>query len=158
MEKPSHKKLKTELCQPRVERKCCAVAGPTAFCCMRTAFRQREIRITTASDELAARLPHLMRRAFGIDFDEPEKGRGVKHLFRVNDPDKLRAVFDVVGNDMNSPSLHINFGVIEEPCCKASFIRGAFRRRLGDRPGKALSHGACHDALQRKPRDILGAA
>lgn len=126
MEKTFAQKVKTELCQPRVERKCCAVAEAYGVLLYAHSFSAKEIRITTASDELAARLPHLMRRAFGIDFDEPEKSRGVKHSFRVNDPDKLRAVFDVVGNDMNSPSLHINFGVIEEPCCKASFIRGAF--------------------------------
>ena len=104
MEKTFAQKVKTELCQPRVERKCCAVAEAYGVLLYAHSFSAKEIRITTASDELAARLPHLMRRAFGIDFDEPEKGRGVKHSFRVNDPDKLRAVFDVVGNDMNSPS------------------------------------------------------
>lgn len=73
-------------------------------------------RASSASD--APRLRHRLRRA-------GEKPRR-EAFVRVNDPDKLRAVFDVVGNDMNSPSLHINFGVIEEPCCKASFIRSAF--------------------------------
>lgn len=126
MEKTFAQKVKTELCQPRVERKCCAVAEAYGVLLYAHSFSAKQIRITTASDEFAARLPHLMRRAFGIDFDEPESARGVKHCFRVEDPAKLRAVFDVVGNDMKSPSLHINFGVIEEPCCKASFIRGAF--------------------------------
>ena len=126
MEKTFAQKVKTELCQPRVERKCCAVAEAYGVLLYAHSFSAKEIRITTASDELAARLPHLMRRAFGIDFDEPEKARGVKHSFRVTDLTKLCAVFDVVGNDMRSPALHINFGVIEEPCCKASFIRGAF--------------------------------
>ena len=126
MEKTFAQKVKTELCQPRVERKCCAVAEAYGVLLYAHSFSAKQIRITTASDEFAARLPHLMRRAFGIDFDEPESARGVKHCFRVEDPAKLRAVFDVVGNDMKSPSLHINFGVLEETCCKASFIRGAF--------------------------------
>ena len=126
MEKTFAQKVKTELCEPRVERKCCAVAEAYGVLLYAHSFSPRSVRIRTASDEFAERLPHLFRRAFGIDFDEPEAQRGVKHLFAIQDPDKLKIIFDAFGNDMASPSLHINFGVIEEPCCKASFVRGAF--------------------------------
>lgn len=126
MEKTFAQKVKTELCEPRVERKCCAVAEAYGVLLYAHNFSPRSVRIRTASDEFAERLPHLFRRAFGIDFDEPEAQRGVKHLFVIQDPDKLKTIFDAFGNDMASPSLHINFGVIEEPCCKASFVRGAF--------------------------------
>ena len=126
MEKTFAQKVKTELCEPRVERKCCAVAEAYGVLLYAHSFSPRSVRIRTASDEFAERLPHLFRRAFGIDFDEPEAQRGVKHLFSIQDPDKLKTIFDAFGNDMASPSLHINFGVIEEPCCKASFVRGAF--------------------------------
>ena len=95
MEKTFAQKVKSELCEPRVERKCCAVAEAYGVLLYAHSFSAKQIRITTASDEFAARLPHLMRRAFGIDFDEPESARGVKHCFRVEDPAKLRAVFDV---------------------------------------------------------------
>lgn len=126
MEKTFAQKVKTELCEPRVERKCCAVAEAYGVLLYAHSFSPRSVRIRTASDEFAERLPHLFRRAFGIDFDEPEAQRGVKHLFTIQDPDKLKTIFDAFGNDMASPSLHINFGVIEEPCCKAAFVRGAF--------------------------------
>ena len=126
MEKTFAQKVKTELCEPRVERKCCAVAEAYGVLLYAHSFSPRSVRIRTASEEFAERLPHLFRRAFGIDFDEPEAQRGVKHLFAIQDPDKLKTIFDAFGNDMASPSLHINFGVIEEPCCKASFVRGAF--------------------------------
>ena len=126
MEKTFAQKVKTELCEPRVERKCCAVAEAYGVLLYAHSFSPRSVRIRTASDEFAERLPHLFRRAFGLDFDEPEAQRGVKHLFVIQDPDKLKTIFDAFGNDMASPSLHINFGVIEEPCCKASFVRGAF--------------------------------
>ncbi len=126
MEKTFAQKVKTELCEPRVERKCCAVAEAYGVLLYAHSFSPRSVRIRTASDEFAERLPHLFRRAFGIDFDEPEAQRGVKHLFAIQDPDKLKTIFDAFGNDMASPSLHINFGVIEESCCKASFVRGAF--------------------------------
>ncbi len=126
MEKTFAQKVKTELCEPRVERKCCAVAEAYGVLLYAHSFSPRSVRIRTASDEFAERLPHLFRRAFGLDFDEPEAQRGVKHLFVIQDPDKLKTIFDAFGNDMASPSLHINFGVIEEPCCKAAFVRGAF--------------------------------
>ena len=126
MEKTFAQKVKTELCEPRVERKCCAVAEAYGVLLYAHSFSPRSVRIRTASEEFAERLPHLFRRAFGIDFDEPEAQRGVKHLFAIQDPDKLKTIFDAFGNDMASPSLHINFGVIEEPCCKAAFVRGAF--------------------------------
>lgn len=126
MEKTFAQKVKAELCEPRVERKCCAVAEAYGVFLYAHSFSPREIRILTASDEFAARLPHLVRRAFGFDFDPLPGQRGVKHAFVINDEKKLRTVFDAFGNDLKSPSLHINFGVIEETCCKASFIRGAF--------------------------------
>ena len=32
----------------------------------------------------------------------------------------------LLGGDDRAPALHINFGVLEEPCCRAAFLRGAF--------------------------------
>ena len=118
---------KAELCQPRIERRCCALAeayGVLLYC---SSFSPREIRITTGSDDLARRLPHLFKKAFGLAFDRlPAEDAKGKRSFVITDAAKLTAIYDAFGNDMADPSLHINFGVIEEPCCKASFIRGAF--------------------------------
>ncbi len=119
-------KVKKELCQPRIERKCCAAAeayGVLLYC---HSFSPREIRISTACADFAERLPHLFKRAFGLTFDKLPEPDCVKQSFRIEKPEKLKLIFDTFGNDMESPSLHINFGVIEEPCCKAAFIRGAF--------------------------------
>ena len=120
-------KVKAELCQPRVERKCCAIAeayGVLLYC---HTFSPTEIRITTASDEFAARLPHLFRRAFGIAFDRlPSENGSGKHSFYITDRDKISSIYDCFGSDISTLSLHINFGIIEENCCKASFVRGAF--------------------------------
>ena len=56
MEKTFAQKVKSELCEPRVERKCCAVAeayGVLLYC---RSFSPREIRISTACGEFAGRL------------------------------------------------------------------------------------------------------
>lgn len=118
--------VKAELCEPRVERKCCAVAEAYGILLYCHTFSPAEIRITTASAELAERLPHIFKRAFGISFDEIAGTQGGKRSFRINDRKKIEEIYNTFGNDINTPSLHINFGVIEEPCCKASFVRGAF--------------------------------
>lgn len=119
-------KVKSELCQPRVERKCCALAeayGVLLYC---HSFSPAEIRISTASEEFAARLPHLFKKAFGLSFDVVPEGKSGKRSFSITDREKIKSIYDAFGNDISTLSLHINFGIIEEPCCKASFIRGAF--------------------------------
>ena len=120
-------KVKAELCQPRVERKCCAIAEAYGILLYCHTFSPTEIRITTASAEFAERLPHLFKKAFGIVFDrspdEKEKG---KKSFYITDREKIKSIYDCFGSDVSTLSLHINFGIIEESCCKASFVRGAF--------------------------------
>lgn len=118
---------KAELCQAKTDRKCCAVAecyGVLLYC---NAFSAREIRIITASGGFAARLPKLLRRGFGLRFDSlPDAGTGKKTLI-INDRDKLARIFSAFGSEPEgSLSHHINFGVIEEDCCRTAFVRGAF--------------------------------
>ena len=108
-----------------LSRKCCAQAecyGVLLYC---NTFSPREIRVITESDPFAQRLPQLLRRAFRFSFDRLPDGEG-KHIFAVEDPRKLSAVQQLLGGDDRAPALHINFGVLEEPCCRAAFLRGAF--------------------------------
>ena len=72
-------------------------------------------------------LPELLRRAFALDFDRlPAEGEQ-KYIFQLTDGEKLGRVIDAFGFDSRqSPVLHINFGLLEEGCCRAAFLRGAF--------------------------------
>ena len=91
-------------------------------------FSAREIRIITASRDFAARLPRLFKRAFSLSFDvlPPENAKG-KSSFLITSPDKIKRIFDTYGAEVDSTlSHHVNFGVLEEDCCRTSFIRGAF--------------------------------
>lgn len=118
---------KAELCQQKLDRKCCALAesyGVLLYC---NTFSAREIRIITASTHFAQRLPRLFRRAFNLGFDSMPALASGKQSFSITDPDKLALIFDSFGAEISSTlSHHINFGVIEEDCCRSSFIRGAF--------------------------------
>ncbi len=118
--------VKSELCEPRVERRCCAVAEAYGILLYCNTFSPTQIKITSSCDELCRRLPILFKRAFSLAFDElPDKAEG-KRSFVINDRAKIKEIYDTFGNDVGTLSLHINFGVLEENCCKASFVRGAF--------------------------------
>ena len=119
---------KAELCQARMDKKCCAVAESYGALLYGNTFSPREIRLITASDSFAARLPKLFKKAFGLSFDKlPDPGAAGKRSFVINDREKLAQIFAAFGADVdNTLSHHVNFGVLEEDCCRASFIRGAF--------------------------------
>ena len=119
---------KAELCRAKTDRKCCAVAesyGVLLYC---NTFTQNEIRIITASDAFAARLPRLFRRAFSLGFDvQPDENARGKRSFLIRDRDKIGRIFAAFGAEADATlSHHVNFGVIEEECDRVSFLRGAF--------------------------------
>ena len=119
---------KAELCRAKVDKKCCAIAesyGVLLYC---NTFTPREIRIITASDAFAARLPRLFRRAFSVAFDvQPGEEAKGKRSFIIREKDKIEKIFDSFGAEADATlSHHVNFGVIEEECDRVSFLRGAF--------------------------------
>jgi DNA-binding protein WhiA len=152
--------VKAELCQTRLDRKCCSVAeayGALLYC---NTFSPAEIRFITSSEDFAARLPRLMRRAFGLNFDilPPDAASG-KRSFVMTDRNKIAAVFSAFGIDADAAlSLHINLGVLENECCRASFIRGAFLAggSVTD-PGKRyhLEMSTSHLSVSREAYSIL---
>ena len=117
---------KEELCREAPGKKCCAQAeayGALLFC---RSFSAGEIKLVTSCRPFAQRLPRLFRRAFGVEFDQMPGGAG-KLTFSITDPGALSRILDVYGYERDSLiSLHINYAVLEEDCCRASFLRGAF--------------------------------
>ncbi|MGN1001246.1 MAG: DNA-binding protein WhiA [Oscillospiraceae bacterium] len=120
--------VKAELCRVPLNRSCCAAAEAYGVLLYANTFSSKEIRIITACPDFAQRLPRLFRKAFGLDFDESSGGAGGgKSLFAITDGKKIAAVFDRYGYDAGSTlAHHINLGVLEEDCCRAAFVRGAF--------------------------------
>ena len=122
-------KAKAELCRTAVQRLCCARAecyGVLLYC---NTFTMQEVRIITENPEFAARLPRLFHRAFSVKFDRlpAEETPGSKLIFQITDPDKLRRIVDTLGYDLRQALvLHVNFAMLEEDCCRVSFLRGAF--------------------------------
>jgi len=119
---------KTELCRLIPDGKCCAVAecyGMLLYC---NTFNAREIRIITGNQNLGKLLSERFKSAFSTDFDVlPEPGKTGKQAYIISDPGKLLGIFEAYGFSPGSLlAHHVNLGVLEEECCRRSFIRGAF--------------------------------
>ena len=119
---------KTEICRNLPQKRCCALAvcfGILLYC---NSFSPDGIRIITESRELAQNLPKLFKKAFGITFDsQPEEGAPGKLNFQITSTHKIEAIMDAYGFDVKDTlCLHVNLSVLEEGCCKTSFLKGAF--------------------------------
>ena len=119
---------KTEVCRVFPQKHCCAMAecfGVLLFC---NSFTMEGIKIITESREFAYILPKLFKKAFNLDFDcYPSMAAPGKLVFQISDDDKIGYIMDQFGFDPEATvSLHVNFPVVEDDCCKAAFLRGAF--------------------------------
>ena len=119
---------KNELCRLPVQKLCCARAESYGILLYCHTFSSAEVRIITENPHFAARLPKLFQRAFNLRFDRlPEPETTGKMVFQISDGRKLDRIINLLGYDpRQNPVLHINFGLLEEECCRASFLRGAF--------------------------------
>lgn len=119
---------KAEICRYFPAKPCCALAecfGILLFC---NSFRADGIRIITESREFAAVLPKLFKKAFSVSFDIfPEQDAPGKLNFQITDREKIHRIMASYGFDAKDTlSLHINLPMVEEDCCKAAFLKGAF--------------------------------
>jgi len=119
---------KGEICRAFPQRNCCALAqcfGILLFC---NSFRGDGIRIITESRDFAQMLPKLFKKAFSLNFDIlPELDAAGKLTFQITDPGKISAIMNAYGFDPDDTlALHVNLPVVEEECCKAAFLKGAF--------------------------------
>lgn len=119
---------KAEICRLLPQRRCCALAecfGILLFC---NCFTADSIKIITECREFAQNLPKLFKKAFGIGFDlQPDPDAGGKMIFQITDPGKLDIVMFACGfSRRDTLSLHVNLPLVENDCCKAAFLRGAF--------------------------------
>lgn len=118
---------KAEICRSIPQKRCCAIAecfGILLFC---NNFSADGIRIITESREFAHSLPKLFQRAFDLEFDSfPSMESSGKLVFQIDDSEKVDEILDIYGFDRNTVSLHVNLPIVEDDCCKAAFLRGAF--------------------------------
>jgi len=119
---------KAEVCRIFPQKRCCAMAecfGVLLYC---NSFQLSGIKVITESREFAYILPKLFKKAFDLGFDSyPSMEAPGKLVFQMWDAGKIQKIMDAFGFDARDTlALHVNFPVVEEECCRAAFLRGAF--------------------------------
>ena len=119
---------RAEICRVLPGKSCCALAqcfGILLYC---NSFQDDGIKIVTESREFAQVLPKLFKKAFNLDFDSyPSLVAPGKLVFQIREEGKLSTVMEAFGfSKGDTLALHVNYPVVEEECCKVSFLRGAF--------------------------------
>lgn len=120
--------VKAEVCRNMPTKACCALAQCFGILLFGNSFGLDGVRIITESRDFAKLLPRLFKKAFSFTFDIfPGEDATGKLVFQITDENKLRTLMSAYGfYPQSSPALHINLPVVEEDCCKAAFLRGAF--------------------------------
>ena len=117
--------VKNELCRVSMQRACCTRAEAYGALLHATVFSHREIRLSTENAVVARRLQALLQRAFFVVCEPQHQGR--KYQIVLDQPAQIGRIFDVLGYDRKSHvTYHLNRNELEEDCCLASFLRGAF--------------------------------
>ena len=119
---------KAEVCKYLPSKRCCALAecfGILLYC---NSFQSDGIKIITESREFAYILPKLFKKAFDLQFDSyPSLAAPGKLVFQIWDRDKIERIMGDFGfSAEDTLALHVNYPMVEEECCKAAFLRGAF--------------------------------
>ena len=118
---------KAEICRVPVHHSCCALAQCFGVLLFANSFSMDGIRIITESREFAYILPKLFKKAFDMDYDSyPSLASSGKLVFTIDEPDKIRWIMECYGFSPDTLSLHVNLPIVEEECCRAAFLRGAF--------------------------------
>ena len=119
---------KAEVCRSLPSRHCCCLAECFGVLLYGNQFSADGVKLITESREFAYILPKLFKKAFGLTFDSfPSMASPGKLVFQIWEEEKLEIIMDAFGFAREETlSLHINYPVVEEDCCKAAFLRGAF--------------------------------
>ena len=118
---------KTELCRASLSKSCCVRAelyGILLFC---NSFTSSGVRILTEHRAFLQRTERLLKKAAALTPDERRDEERGKLSLLIREPGKLRKLCELFGCELErNPAHHVNLGVLEEDCCRASFLRGAF--------------------------------
>ncbi|MCL2249929.1 MAG: DNA-binding protein WhiA [Oscillospiraceae bacterium] len=119
---------KIELCRQTQMKECCAVAECYGMLLYGNTFNLREIRIVTGNTVLGKRIVALFLLAFKISFDMmPDEDESGKQIYSITDSAKIDRIYELYGFSKDKMLAHnVNLGVLEDECCRTSFVRGAF--------------------------------
>ena len=112
--------IKTELCHVTPQAPCCVRAECLGLLLFAHQANRDGVRLQTEHPEVRRRAASLFRQAFSVTAESGENG------LVIRDPDDLARIFSTFGYDASTGPLQLNRAMVEEPCCKNAFFRGAF--------------------------------
>lgn len=116
--------VKQELCRVSLQRMCCIRAEAYGALLHASAFSYQEIRLSTRHAAVAERLKIILQLVFSVSCEPQIVGNRLQFLLPQ---DAINRIFDALGYDRkNHIAYHINRNIIEEDCCAAAYLRGAF--------------------------------
>lgn len=151
---------KAEISRALPNKSCCALAESFGVLLYANHFSSDGVKIITESREFAYILPKLFKKAFGLTFDSfPSMESPGKLVFQIWDEEKIERIMAAFGfARTDTLSLHVNYPVVEEDCCKAAFLRGVFLAggSVTD-PGKGyhMEITTTHQAVARETEVLL---
>ena len=117
--------VKNELCRISMQRSCCTRAEAYGALLHASVFSHKEIRLSAENTAVVRRLQALLQRAFFVLCEPQQAGR--KQQLVITQSEEIGRIFDGLGYDRKSHiAYHLNRNIIEEDCCIAAFLRGAF--------------------------------
>ena len=114
--------VKNELCKIPFHNKCCQASELYGFMLYAGQFGTDRIKMSSDNVNVRRRFMNLIKKETGFPYPAEDNGAAVT----VEDGKVIRKIYDIFGYEYKSSSLHLNRAVIEEECCKSSFLRGAF--------------------------------
>ena len=118
--------VKRELCAVPVEQTCDALSECYGILLFANLFRQNGIRIITGNTDLAERAARLFLCAFDLQVLPRRGAREERYVFEITKKSQIHRIFDAFGLDPYASGVRMNRAILEEDCCKAAFLRGAF--------------------------------
>ena len=121
--------IKTELCKVEFKRECCLRAECYGAWLFSRCFTRKEAAFVTENGAVARRLLELAAAGAGISGELTfGVSRRRKPAYRVSLPDggSRLALLEEFGHTGQETSLRLNRANLENSCCAAAFLRGAF--------------------------------
>ncbi len=115
--------VKTELVSVE-KQNCCVLAQSYALLLFGRAFSGRELSLLTENEQVAAAYAGAIETLSGTKIIPERTGAG-NYRIVLEAPDVIARIFAAVGHDA-AGRRRVNFAVLQDECCFASFIRGAF--------------------------------
>lgn len=117
--------VKTELLQFEREYGCCETAEAYGMLIFGHSFSLREISFQTENKELADMYCRLVFDTTGVEPHRSETASG-KYVLAVQTAKERAVVLEAFGHSGREPALRLNAANIQNECCNAAFLRGAF--------------------------------